>query len=234
VLLDIGAWREREMMIVGLTGNIAAGKSTVANFFEELGAYVIDWDELAREVVRPHSKAWKEISEHFGKRVLNADLTIDRQKLADIVFSNKRELAKLNQIVHPPVFQMDERATNEIKNRDPDALIIKEIPLLFEVTRSIFVDKVIVVSANEATQLRRLEEKGANRRDAQKRIKSQLPLEEKIKSADFVIDNDGLLEETKRQVEDIYSLLRKEERYRKRKVMEGFQGRRGALNPNKL
>ncbi len=222
------------MMIVGLTGNIAAGKSTVASFFEELGAYVIDWDELAREAVRPHSKAWKEISEYFGKRVLDADLTINRQKLADIVFSNKRELTKLNRIVHPPVFQMDERATNEIKNRDPDALIIKEIPLLFEVTRPIFVDKVIVVSANKATQLRRLKEKGTNRRDAQKRIESQLPLEEKIKSADFVINNDGPLEETKRQVEDIYSLLRKEQKCRKQRVMEGFQGRRGAPNPNKL
>ena len=197
------------MIIVGLTGSVGTGKSTVTNFFRELGAHIIDWDELAREVIRPHSRAWKEIVGYFGKGILNADLTINRQKLAEIVFPDKKKVAKLNQIVHPEVFKEDERITSEIKSLDSDALIIKDIPLLFELTRPIFVDKVVVVSANEETQLKRLEEKGMSREDAQNRIKSQLPLEEKIKSADFVIDNDGPLEETKRQVEEIYSLLRK-------------------------
>ena len=197
------------MIIVGLTGSVGTGKSTVANSFKELGAYVIDWDELAREVVRPRSKAWKEIVEHFEKDVFNEDLTINRQKLAEIVFSDKEKLEKLNQIVHPEVFEEDERIANEIRSIDPDALIIKDIPLLFELTRPVFVDKIVVVSASEQTQLRRLEEKGMSREDAQNRIKSQFPLEEKIKSADFVINNDGSLEETKRQVEEIYSLLMK-------------------------
>ena len=201
------------MIIVGLTGSVGTGKSTVTNFFRELGAYIIDWDELAREVIRPHLRAWKEIVEYFGKDFLNEDLTINRQKLAEIVFSDKEKVAKLNQIVHPEVFKEDERITNEIKSLDPDALIIKDIPLLFELTRPIFVDKVVVVSASEQTQLRRLEEKGMSRDDAQSRIKSQLPLEEKIKSADFVINNDGPLEETKKQVEEIYSLLRKGEQH---------------------
>ncbi len=213
------------MIIVGVTGNIAAGKSTVASVFKELGTYIIDWDELAREVVRPHSKAWKQISEHFGKGILNADLNINRRKLADTVFSDKRELAKLNRIVHPQVFEMDERTTNEIRSRDPDAMIIKDIPLLFEVTRPVFVDKVIVVYASQETQLRRLQEKGIDRRDAQRRIESQLPLEEKVKSADFVVDNDGSLEYTRRQVGDIYSLLRKEAKQRKQKAMEDPDGR---------
>jgi dephospho-CoA kinase len=199
------------MIIVGLTGSVGTGKSTVTNFFRELGAYIIDWDELAREVIRPHLRAWKEIVEYFGKDFLNEDLTINRQKLAEIVFSDKDKVTKLNQIVHPEVFKEDERITNEIKSLDPDALIIKDIPLLFELTRPIFVDKIVVVSASEQTQLRRLEEKGMSREDAKNRIKSQLPLEEKIKSADFVINNDGPLEETKRQVEEIYSLLRKGE-----------------------
>jgi dephospho-CoA kinase len=199
------------MIIVGLTGSVGTGKSTVANLFKELGAYIIDWDEMAREVTRPHSKAWEEIVEYFGKDVLNEDLTINRQKLAEIVFCDKEKVAKLNRIVHPEVFTEDERITNEIKGLDPDALIIKDIPLLFELTRPVHVDKIIVVSASEQTQLRRLEEKGMNRKDAQSRIKSQLPLEGKIKSADFVINNDGPLEETKRQVEEIYSLLRKGE-----------------------
>jgi len=195
------------MIIVGLTGSVGTGKSTVAKFFRQLGAYVIDWDELARMVIRPHSKAWKEIVEYFGKDFLNEDLTINRQKLAEVVFSDKEKVTKLNRIVHPEVLKEDERITTEIKSIDPDAMIIKDIPLLFELTHPIFVDKIVVVSASEQTQLKRLEEKGITREDAQNRIKFQLPLEEKIKSADFVINNEGSLEETKRQVEEIYTLL---------------------------
>jgi len=195
------------MTIVGLTGSVGTGKSTVTKFFRQLGAYIIDWDELARAVVRPHSKAWKEIVEYFGKDFLNEDLTINRQKLAEVVFSDKEKVTKLNHIVHPEVLKEDERMTSEIKSLDPNALIIKDIPLLFELTRPIFADRIVVVSASEQTQLKRLEEMGMSREDAQSRIKSQLPLEEKIKSADFVINNDGSLEETKRQVEQICTLL---------------------------
>jgi dephospho-CoA kinase len=203
------------MIVVGLTGSVGTGKSTVTNFFRELGAYVIDWDKLARDVTRPHSRAWKEIVEYFGKGCLNKDLTVNRQKMAEMVFSDRKKLEKLNGIIHPYVFKEDERITNEIKNLDPDALIVKDIPLLFEVTHPIFLDKVVVVAASEQTQLRRSEERGMSREDAQKRIKSQLPLKDKIEAADFVINNDGLLEETKRQVEEIYSLLKKEKQYRK-------------------
>jgi dephospho-CoA kinase len=205
------------MIIVGLTGSVGTGKSTVTNFFRELGAYIIDWDELAREVTRPHLRAWKEIVEYFGKGCLNEDLTINRQKLAKMAFSDKGKVTKLNHIVHPEVFKEDERITNEIKSLDPDALVIKDIPLLFELTRPIFVDKIVVVSVSEQTQLRRLEEKGMSWEDARSRIKSQLPLEEKIKSADFIINNDGPLEETKKQVEEIYSFLRKGEQYGKQR-----------------
>jgi dephospho-CoA kinase len=205
------------MIIVGLTGSVGTGKSTVTNFFRELGAYIIDWDELAREVICPHSKAWKKIVEYFGKDFLNEDLTVNRQKLAEMVFSNKEKVAKLNQIVHPEVFKEDERITNEIKSLDPDTLVIKDIPLLLELTHPVFVDKIVVVYASGQTQLRRLEEKGMSREDARNRIKSQLPLEEKIRSADFVINNDGPLEETKKQVEEIYSLLRKGEQYGKQR-----------------
>jgi dephospho-CoA kinase len=201
------------MTVVGLTGSVGTGKSTVTNFFRELGAYVIDWDELARNVTHPQSQAWKEITEHFGKSILNEDLTINRQKLADIVFSDQKKLAKLDQIVHPKVFQEDERITNQIRGHDPNALIIKDIPLLFELTHPISVDKIIVVSASEQTQLRRLKQKGMARQDARHRIDSQLSLEEKVKSADFVVNNDGPQEETKRQVEGIYSLLTQGQQY---------------------
>ncbi|MHC1578927.1 MAG: dephospho-CoA kinase [Dehalococcoidia bacterium] len=208
------------MIIVGLTGGLGTGKSMVASFFRELGAYVIDWDELARKVTHPRSKAWKGIVGYFGKDILNDDLTIQRQKLADITFADKEKVTKLNQIVHPDVFQEDERITNEIKKRDPDALIVKDIPLLFEVGYPVFVDKIIVVSTSEQTQLRRLEERGMSRQDARNRIRAQLPLEEKIKYADFVIDNDGSSLETRKQVQEIYSLLRKEKQRRKQVVSD--------------
>jgi dephospho-CoA kinase len=196
------------MTIVGLTGGVGTGKSTVAGFFKELGAFVVDFDELAREAIHPRTKAWKRIVEYFGNEILNDDLTINRQKLAETVFADSKELTKLNRIVHPEVFKEDERITNQVRKLDPGALIIKEIPLLFEVGLRVDLDKVVVVSATSQSQLTRLERKGMSRKDAENRIKSQLPLEEKMESADFVINNDGSLEETKRQVEEIYSLLK--------------------------
>lgn len=197
------------MIVIGLTGNVGTGKSTVAKFFKDLGAYVIDWDELAREVVRPGSKAWKEIVDYFGKDVLNEDLTLNRRKLAEIVFPDKEKVKKLNQIVHPEVFKEDQKITDEISKRDPEAMIIKDIPLLIESGLPIVVDKIVVVWTSEETQLRRLEEKGMSAEDAKNRMRSQLPLKEKIKHADFIINNDGSLEETKKQVERIYASLRK-------------------------
>ena len=196
------------MIVVGLTGSVGTGKSTVANLFRELGAYVIDWDELAREVAKPQSKAWQEIVEYFGKDILNQDLTINRQKLAKIVFADKEKLARLNQIIHPEVSRRDEKVTDQIRRRDPDALIIKDIPLLFEMADPPSLDKIIVVSASRETQLRRLRAKGIMDEDARRRIDAQLPLEEKVKRADFVVDNDGQLEDTKRQVAQIYFLLK--------------------------
>jgi dephospho-CoA kinase len=208
------------MIIVGLTGGLGTGKSTAAGFFKQLGAYVIDWDQLAHKVTRPHSQAWKEIVDYFGRSVLNEDLTINRPKLADVAFADKRKLATLNQIVHPKVFKEDAKITDEIKSHDPDALIVKDVPLLFEAAPPISVDKIVVVSASEQTRLRRLEEKGIAREDARNRMRCQLPLEEKIKSADFVIDNDTSPEQTMRQVEKIYSLLRGEGKHERRRVQQ--------------
>ena len=196
------------MTIVGLTGGVGTGKTTVAGFFRELGAYVIDFDELAREATRPRTKAWKEIVGHFGREILNDDLTINRGKLAEIVFCDSRELATLNEIVHPDVFKKDERITNQITKLDPGALIIKDIPLLFEVGRPANVDKVVVVSAARRSQLARLKKKGMSREDVENRTKCQLPLREKTESEDFIINNDGSVEETRRQVQEIYSLLK--------------------------
>ena len=199
------------MIVIGLTGSVGTGKSTVAKFFKELGAYLIDWDVIARDVVHPHLQAWEGIVAYFGRDVLNEDLTLNRQKLADIVFEDKGKVAKLNQIVHPEIFIEDQRITKEIENLDPDALVVKDIPLLTEASRGKSFDKIIVVYASEETQLKRLEERGMSREDAKNRIQSQDPLDEKIKFADFIIDNDGSLEQTKRQVKKIYTLLKKGE-----------------------
>jgi len=201
-------------MIVGLTGSIASGKSTVANFFKELGAYLIDWDVLAREIVRPHMKAWEGIVEYFGSAVLNEDSTLNRQKLGEIVFGDEEKVKKLDEITHPEIFKEDQRITNEIRNSDPDAVVIKDIPLLgesnsplTEIGFDIIVDKVVVVYASEENQRKRLQERGFATEEAMKRISSQMPLDEKVKFADFVIQNDGSLEETRRQVERVYNAL---------------------------
>jgi len=195
------------MIILGLTGSVGTGKSTVASLFKDLGAYIIDWDVVARDVVRPHLKARDGIVQYFGKGVLNEDLTLDRQKLADMVFGDEEKVRKLNQIVHPEVFSEDQRLTQEMRERGENAVVVKDIPLLTKEARGMIVDKIATVSASEEIQLKRLEERGMEMEDARNRIKSQLSLEEKIKFSDFVIYNDGSLEETKRQVEEIYASL---------------------------
>lgn len=199
--------------VVGLTGGIASGKSTVVNFFKELGAYVIDWDVLAREVVCPHLRAWREIVEYFSKEVLNEDLSINRARLAKMVFGDREKLDKLNEMTHPRIIEEDARMAEEIRRADPSALIIKDVPLLIEIGFHKRVDKVVVVYASEENRLRRLEEKGFSREDALSRVRAQLPLSEKIKLADFVIYNDGSFKETKKQVEKVYNLLMKGDNY---------------------
>jgi dephospho-CoA kinase len=189
------------VIIVGLTGGIASGKSTVAGIFRELGAYLIDFDVLAREVVRPHLKAWKGIVEYFGTEVLNEDLTLNRQRLAEIVFDDAVKLEKLNEIVHPVVFEEGKNRLEEIRKIDPGALVVMDIPLLLETGCQTLVDKVVLVSASEENQIRRLIDRGLTPGEAEKRIRAQMPSAEKIKRADFVIQNDGSLAETRRQVE---------------------------------
>jgi len=198
------------MIIAGITGTIGTGKSTVARMFQDLGAYLIDADELARKVVEPGKKAWQDIVGYFGQEVLNENKTINRQKLADIVFNNPEKLQKLNSFVHPEVLKEDQRLTEARKQFDPDGLIVKDIPLLLEANREIamlLVEKIIVVYASPEIQLKRLTTRGVKEADARNRIKAQKPVTEKMKLADFVINNDGTLEETRQQVQKIYSQM---------------------------
>lgn len=177
------------MILVGLTGGIATGKSTVADLFRRFGAAVIDADQLARDVVQPGKPAWREIVKCFGKRVLLPDRTIDRPALGSIVFRNRRNLRRLERIIHPRVAREQQRRARRIARRTPNAIIIYEVPLLFEAGVNTRVDKIIVVTADRETQVARLKQRnGLTRRQAFQRIRSQMPLAEKARRADIVLD----------------------------------------------
>jgi dephospho-CoA kinase len=198
------------MTIAGITGTIGTGKSTVTKMFADLGAFVSDSDQLARQVVEPGKPAWQGIKDNFGPDILNADGTIDRQKLAAVVFNNPDKLNKLNSIVHPEVIKEDIRLADESQATDPNRLIVRDMPLLLEAGPEIarmLADKIIVVYASPDVQLKRLIERGMSEDDVHNRINSQVPVKDKLKYADFVINNDGSLEETRKQVLDIFRQL---------------------------
>jgi dephospho-CoA kinase len=194
-------------MIAGLTGSIGTGKSTVAAMFAGLGAEIIDFDVLAHEVIQPGRPAWQETVAVFGNRLLRPDGTIDRARLGDIVFRDPALLAELNRIVHPAVFAADAERTAAILAERPRAVIIKDIPLLTAEVARRMVEKVVVVYASPAVQMKRLLGRGLAEEDAKRRIAAQTPVEEKLKFADYVIDNDGRRERTREQVERVYKEL---------------------------
>ena len=197
------------MLIVGLTGGYASGKSTVAKMFVELGGVLIDADKLAREVVRPDKQAWFEIVAHFGKEILLKNGELDRNALGEIVFRSEAERERLNAIVHPRVLEEELKAIEEIKEREPDAIVILSVPLLIESGHNKLCDKIVVVTVDRDTQLKRLMERdGFTREEAVRRISAQIPLSEKVTYADYVIDNRGSRKETELQVKEVFSRLR--------------------------
>ncbi len=200
------------MIIAGITGTIGTGKSTVAKMFADMGVFIIDSDLIARQVVEPGKPAWQAIKKCFGPGVFNDDQTLNRQKLANMVFNDPEKLQQLNSIVHPEILKEDLRQLEEKRLVDPDGIVIKDIPLLLEVGPEVarkLVDKIIVVYCSPEIQLRRLIARGMSEEDASNRIKNQIPVKEKMQFADFVINNDGSLEETKQQVQSIYSQLKR-------------------------
>lgn len=191
------------MRVLGLTGGIGSGKSMVASMFSQLGADVIDADQLARDVVEPGQPALDEIATAFGRDILLPDGRLDRGKLARIIFADPVARGKLNAITHP---RIRERMDAAIAARaSQPGVLIADIPLLYENDRASTVEAVIVVWVDPATQLRRLLERdGLTEEEARQRIAAQMPLDEKQARADVVIDNGGSRENTKRQVEAIY------------------------------
>ena len=191
------------MKVLGLTGGIGSGKSMVASMFANLGAEVIDADQLARDVVEPGQPALEEIATAFGREILLPDGRLDRGKLARIIFADPIARARLNAITHP---RIQERMATEMALRGsrPGVLIV-DIPLLYENDRTGTVDNVIVVWVDTKTQLRRLVERdGLTADEARQRIAAQMPLDEKRARADMVVDNSGSRQNTRRQVEAIY------------------------------
>ncbi len=196
------------MLIFGLTGGIATGKSTVAKMFEQRGAHIIDFDVLARIVVEPDTPAWKDIVDFFGTSILNKDRTLDRAKLGDIVFDDTEKRKTLQGFIYPRLFEEYARQTREIEQNDPNALVLADVPLLIEVGLQGMFEKIIVVYATEEQQIKRLMERdGLNREDILKRFEAQMPIEEKLKQADYVIHNSGSLEEVENEVENICQAL---------------------------
>ena len=197
------------MIVVGLTGGVATGKSTVAKMFKQCGAVVIDADELARDIVKPGKPAWHAIVNTFGKTVLTSDRTINRQALGAVVFNNRVKLRRLERIIHPRVARQQVKLTRQAARNDPKAVVIYDVPLLFEVGIDKRVDKIIVVSADQETQLARLKKRnGLSRAEALRRIRSQMPLAKKIQRTDHVLD--GTLSRTslRRQVSRLLKSLR--------------------------
>ncbi|TKB85161.1 MAG: dephospho-CoA kinase [Nitrospira sp.] len=197
------------MILVGLTGGIATGKSTVAGIFKRYGATVIDADALAREVVEPGKPAWREIVETFGKTVINPDRTLNRQALGTTVFGHPGRLRQLEQIIHPRVAREQIRLTKQAALNDPRAIVIYDVPLLFEAGIDKRVGATIVVTADRETQIARLKERnGLSRTEALRRIKSQMPLAEKRRRADYVLDGTLPLPQLKQQVRLLHQSLR--------------------------
>ncbi len=177
------------MIVVGLTGGIATGKSTVARMFKRCGAIVIDADQLARDVVRPGKPAWRDIVNLFGNEVLNRNGSINRRALGAIVFHNRRKLKKLERIIHPRVAREQHRLIRRIAQGSPRAVVVYEVPLLFESGAHKRVDKIIVVTADRETQIARLKQRdGMPRSESLRRIRNQMPLAQKVHRADVVLD----------------------------------------------
>jgi len=199
------------MKVIGLTGGIATGKTLVADVFRKLGAVVIEADKIAREVVEPGAPALEEIARTFGRDVLKADGTLDRGRLATMVFTDESARLRLNAITHPRIRQRITEEVARLRAADPDAVVIIDVPLLLDTAgRDVFqLDGVIVVSADQEAQIHRLITRdGLSRHEALQRLSSQRPVAEKAKEADWVINNSGTEAETRRQVELLWQKWR--------------------------
>ena len=201
------------MQVIGLTGGIATGKSTVSAIFEKAGAVIIDADRIARDVVKKGLPAYRKIIDTFGDKILAPDGEIDRSVLGDIIFNDPQQKQLLNRIVHPYVSTETDLQLKQIEKNHPNTIVILDIPLLIEAQMHEDLSDVIVVYVPEHTQIERLMQRdGISKADALARVRSQMPIEEKKDLATIVIDNSGTRENTRKQTLDIFQRLKKQTR----------------------
>lgn len=195
------------MKVVGLTGGIASGKSTVAALLVEKGACVIDADRIATEILKENIEVRQQIASFFGKEVLDSEGEIDRKKLADIVFSNAAHLEFLNKLTHPLIIS---RIKDEFERKRLtlfNGVVVLNIPLLVEANLLSLADLIVVVTADESVRLKRLKEKSYLLKEAKARMRAQVSDEERFKIADYVIENNGTLQELKGRVDELWKKI---------------------------
>jgi len=197
------------MLKVGLTGSIAVGKSYVLSVLKELGCHVIDADQIARDVVAPGTPGLKSVTEEFGSGVLNEDGALNRKRLGEIVFADEAKRTRLNSILHPMIIAAQDRKIREFAAKDPNGIAVIDAALMIESGGYKRLDKLIVVHCDSGIQVTRLMKRdGFSREAAQERIATQMPQEEKMKYADFLIDTSGNFADTRTQVEKVFAELK--------------------------
>ncbi len=197
-------------MLVAVTGGIAEGKSTVVRWFEEWGAHGLSLDNIARQLSAPQGALWKAIVAEFGQGYLLPDGELNRRLLGEAVFADSALRRRLNRISHPLILQQMHLEIAQIRQRDPDALVVVEVPLLIECALYPQFERVVVVEAGESAQLSRLQAGGLSEQEAQRRLKAQIPTRVKRIFADWVVRNHGNLEETREQSWRIWQELQQE------------------------
>lgn len=204
-----GSFSAPKALVVGLTGGIATGKSTVAMMLAELGARVVSADAVVHDLLRKGTSVYREVVAEFGADILASDGEIDRRKLGSIVFGDAEKRRRLEKIIHPEVLSHLRAQAQEHRHSGHGVLVL-EIPLLVEVRAFDIVDKVLVVTAEQDTQIRRLEKRdGISREDALLRLSSQMPITEKVQYGNWVVSTEGTLRSTKKQVHKVWTEIQK-------------------------
>jgi dephospho-CoA kinase len=202
--------RKRKLLKIGLTGGIGSGKSLVAAMFKSLGVPVLSADEIARDLSETDETIKRGIQKYLGSEVFAGDGSIDRKRLADIIFSSKEKREKLNAVIHPLVLKRIKEETVELEKKRGVPFVVHEAALIYEAGADKDLDYVVVVDADEETRIRRLMKRdGAHRADVLRRINSQMPSEDKRRLADFVIENNGDIKSIEERVRFLYGLFLK-------------------------
>ena len=195
-------------LLVGLTGGMGSGKTLASSFFHELGAHIIDADLICRKLVEPGQPALQEITDYFGKLIIDKSGNLNRNKLGQLVFCDSKKREKIENILHPKVFKVEKLNYKAICKINPKALVIVDAALLIESANYKEMDKVILINADEKIRIQRILSRGKwNHEEIVARLKSQMPNEEKIKYADFVLENSKDKTYLKEQVKNLYTKL---------------------------